>query len=306
MYYFIINPQSRSGAALAIWRRLGKTLTDNHIRYHRFFTRYRGHAAVLAARLSDHTGSRHVIAVLGGDGTLNEVINGLKDPARRTLAYIPTGSGNDFARGMGMKTDFSRGIPPLFRSGTIRRLDICQCQTDRISKRFVISSGLGFDAAICHEALHSPLKKALNKIRAGKLTYTFLALRQLISFHPFCLQLITDNGRKRTFENVYFIAAMNLKYEGGGFQFCPQASADDGYLDLFLIHGMSKLKILLLLPTAFFGLHTRFKGVEIIRCQKAEFLADRPLPVHIDGESAGVSARVRVSVLREQPRILSG
>src|SRR5699024_6389910 len=240
------------------------------------------------------------------DGTLNEVINGLKDPARRTLAYIPTGSGNDFARGMGMKTDFSRGIPPLFRSGTIRRLDICQCQTDRISKRFVISSGLGFDAAICHEALHSPLKKALNKIRAGKLTYTFLALRQLISFHPFCLQLITDNGRKRTFENVYFIAAMNLKYEGGGFQFCPQASADDGYLDLFLIHGMSKLKILLLLPTAFFGLHTRFKGVEIIRCQKAEFLADRPLPVHIDGESAGVSARVRVSVLREQPRILSG
>ena len=67
-----------------------------------------------------------------------------------------------------------------------------------------------------------------------------------------------------------------------------------------------ELKILLLLPTAFFGLHTRFKGVEIIRCQKAEFLADRPLPVHIDGESAGVSARVRVSVLREQPRILSG
>ena len=86
MYYFIINPQSRSGAALAIWRRLGKILTDNHIRYHRFFTRYRGHAAVLAARLSDHTGSRDVIAVLGGDGTLNEVINGLKDPARRTLA----------------------------------------------------------------------------------------------------------------------------------------------------------------------------------------------------------------------------
>ena len=96
------------------------------------------------------------------------------------------------------------------------------------------------------------------------------------------------------------------RFDGCVLQFCPQAPAGDGYLDLFLVHGMSKLKILLLLPTAFFGLHTRFKGVEIIRCQKAEFLADRPLPVHIDGESAGVSARVRVSVLREQPRILSG
>lgn len=306
MYYFIINPQSRSGAGLAMWHRLEKKLTDSHIRYHRFFTRYRGHAAALAARLGDHTGSGDVIVVLGGDGTFNEVINGLKDPARRTLAYIPTGSGNDFARGMGIKTDVSHRLSALFRSGTVRRLDACQCQTDRVSTRFAISSGLGFDAAICHEALHSPLKKALNKIRAGKLTYALLALRQLMFFHPFRLQLITDNQKKQTFENVYFITAMNLKYEGGGFQFCPQASADDGYLDLFLIHGMSKLKILLLLPTAFFGLHTGFRGVEIIRCQKAEFLADRPLPVHIDGESAGIASRVRVSASREQFRIITG
>ncbi len=304
MYYFIINPKSRSGAGASMWQKVQELLLTSKVRYRAFFTKYPGHAASLAAHISDHLKTGDIITVLGGDGTLNEVINGFKYPEITTLAYIPTGSGNDFARGMGLKTDLKSAVHSILNPSKIRKLDICQCSTAEGANRFAISSGMGLDAGICFEALTSPLKGFLNKIKLGKLTYTMIALRQLIFFRPFSLKLITDDNQKESYKKVYFITAMNLKYEGGGFQFCPHASSSDGYLDLFLVYGLSKLKILFLLPTAFFGRHTGFKGVKLLRCRSARFLSDKKLPVHIDGESAGLSRHVQVSASDKQLNVI--
>ena len=81
---------------------------------------------------------------------------------------------------------------------------------------------------------------------------------------------------------------MNQKYEGGGFKFCPHASPSDGYLDVIVVDGLSKPKVLCCLPTAFFGKHTLFRGVHIFRCKKIDIHSDLALPVHKDGESAGI------------------
>ena len=101
MYYFIINPHSRSGHGLSVWQKADAILKEKGMEYKTYFTEYTGHAIQLAAHIAEETAAFHMnctLAVVGGDGTLNEVINGLmkQDFSHITLGYIPTGSGNDF------------------------------------------------------------------------------------------------------------------------------------------------------------------------------------------------------------------
>ena len=101
MYYFIVNPGSRSGNGKYVWQKAERILDQEDVEYRVFFTAYRTHATELAAEITARTERLTLIAV-GGDGTVNEVINGIRDFSRVTLGYIPTGSSNDFARCMGI------------------------------------------------------------------------------------------------------------------------------------------------------------------------------------------------------------
>ena len=89
-------------------------------------------------------------------------------------------------------------------------------------------------------------------------------------------------------------------FEGGGFKFCPHADCRDGKLNIIVVSGLSKLKVLLLLPTAFFGLHTRFHGVHTYTCHSAEFLSAAELPVHTDGEPVLRQQRMMVRLENEK------
>ena len=100
-YEFIVNPQARSGRGKKIWERMETELKRRNIDYHVYITEKNGHAEKIADRLSA-PGQRRTIVVMGGDGTVNEVINGLNVSENITLGYIPVGSGNDFARGLGI------------------------------------------------------------------------------------------------------------------------------------------------------------------------------------------------------------
>ena len=93
MYAFIVNPNSRSGLGLKIWEQLELILKERHIDYQIYFTRRPGHGARLAAQICDT--DAHTLVVLGGDGTIGEVVDGIRDLTKLTLAYIPIGSGND-------------------------------------------------------------------------------------------------------------------------------------------------------------------------------------------------------------------
>ena len=125
------------------------------------------------------------------------------------------------------------------------------------------------------------------------------------SFYSFCvhqnMQMNPWTDRKRfSFHGVYFAAAMNLPFEGGGFKFCPHADCRDGKLNIIVVSGLSKLKVLLLLPTAFFGLHTRFHGAHTYTCHSAEFLSAAELPVHTDGEPVLRQQRMMVRLENEK------
>ena len=99
MYAFIVNPHARTGLGLKVWRQLEAVIEKQSLTYQVFLTRYPGHATEFARALTAGP-EKILLIILGGDGTINEVVNGIQDFSKVTLGYIPIGSSNDFARSM--------------------------------------------------------------------------------------------------------------------------------------------------------------------------------------------------------------
>ena len=103
-YDFIINPKARSGMGAMVWNMLEPELKKRRIVHRVYMTERRRHAEKIAAQITADD-NEHTIVVLGGDGTVNEVVNGIRDQGKVILGYIPIGSSNDFARGLGITND---------------------------------------------------------------------------------------------------------------------------------------------------------------------------------------------------------
>lgn len=303
MYTFIVNPHSRSGLGLELWNTVESSLKERGIRYQVYLTRYQHHATGIVRELTSDQ-KRHTIIVLGGDGTINEVINGITSLSKVTLGYIPIGSSNDFARSLGLPTDPLRALDNILTPVNYTAIDIGILTYGDTTRRFAVSSGLGFDAGVCHEVMVSRLKIWLNKIKLGKLTYVGIALKQILALTPGKMTILLDGKRKMVFDKVYFTTAMNLPYEGGGFKFCPKADSTDGMLNVIVIANLSKLKVLALLPTAFKGWHTRFNGVFTYTCKKIDIISEKALPVHTDGEPVFRQTQISACLEPEKLRII--
>ena len=299
MYHFIINPRSGSGAGMKKWRVLEDILKTRSIDYRVFFTKQGGDATSYARTLTSE-GTSVILAAVGGDGTANEVINGIADFSLVTFGYIPIGSSNDLARALGIPKDPLKALDILLNPRTVKPLNVGYIKTTDSSRRFMVSSGMGFDAAVCHEALHSKLKRILNKVHLGKLTYLGIALKQLILLKPAPLELVLDGKETLIFKQTFFSFFMNTKYEGGGFMFCPDARPDDDILDICIVEKLPKPKVLCILPTAYSGNHVKAKGIHIHRCHELHIKTPHPLAVHTDGESFHLQNDMTVGFLKER------
>ncbi len=294
MYYFIVNPNSRTGKGKKIWNELEPLIIEKQIDYQVFFTEYNGHGSQIAKNITQKQSPCNII-VLGGDGTVNEVVNGIQDFEKVVFGYIPTGSSNDFARSLSLPVNPKKALETILSPQKITDTDIGVLRYGKKTRYFAVSSGMGFDAAICLAAFDSRIKKILNHLKLGKLTYAGLALQQLVSFRPKKMTITVDGIKKHSFEKVYFAAIMNQRYEGGGLKLTPQARTDDGVLDLCVIEGYSKLAILYLLPTAFSGSHTKYKGVHIYSGHHISLSTETKTPVHTDGEYCQVQTSVEAA-----------
>lgn len=303
MYAFIVNPNSRSGLGLKTWRRLEQILKERGIAYQVCITRYPCHASEFAREMAQTHKDLTLIA-LGGDGSINEVVNGIPDLADITFGYIPIGSGNDFARSMKLGEDPEKILEEILISHTFSYIDIGRTVYGNTARRFAVSSGIGFDAEVCFRNPSGGLKKWLNKLKLGKLSYTLTALVSLLFLNPEPATITLDDGTQKTFQRFFFAAAMNQRYEGGGFCFCPAARPADGILDIIVIADMPRIKALLLLPTAFAGLHVHFKGVHIFSCTSADIKSKSPLAVHTDGEPLSRETSVTFSLEPEKLKFI--
>lgn len=306
MYYFIINPHSRSGFGKKIWQDLSRILIHRQIPFQAFLTEHAGHAEELARSISLQAGPLQVrsIVAVGGDGTIQEVLTGLCNLSYIRFGYIPTGSGNDFCRSMGLPRKPEEALEAILHSDRIVLTDIGELSCGSFSGRFAVSCGIGFDAAVCHRISISRLKKLLNRIHMGKLAYLLIGIRQLLFLPSSAVTIETDTLGVQSYDSVFLTAVMNQKYEGGGFPFCPQANPSDGLLDVIVIEGMCRPKLIFCLFLSIFQCHTRFKGVHIIRCKKAAVRTLHPLAVHKDGESAGFQKEFRVSLAEKSLQVI--
>lgn len=281
----------------------------------------------LEAEKSEEEAEDTVLVVIGGDGTVNETVNGVQDFSSLKFAFIPTGSGNDLARGLGFSDRISdeelqRMIRHIADGKILRHLDIGNThinhRTDILSRqhpdevpddqRFLISSGMGFDAGVCEEALHSATKDFFNRMHLGKITYGAIAYRTLRSVYAHKVQFdgVTTDGKKVHMDHLLFGSAFNLPYEGGGYRFAPDASGDDGSLMLVAIGDMPALQILWHFPGAHRGSHGYYDLPHVVHFsfRSMRIRTSEPLWLHTDGEVAMKTDDVTFSLLEDKLKLI--
>ena len=290
MYHIIVNPSSKSGMGRKKWKTLKNILLQEMVTYNVQFTKGHMDAYKCARKLTSkiQSGLLHLI-VVGGDGTINEVLNGIMDFDNTVLTYLPTGSSNDLARDMNRFADADDFLFHLKQDkNRIKNMDYGISTFKGGQRKFAVSCGIGFDADVCEQAFVSKLKRFLNIFRLGKLTYGVIALKLLLAYRPVSADIyLDDNPKPLHIDKLLFAAAMNHRYEGGGFLFAPEADATDGILDLCVAGDLSLPRILYLLPLALKGKHVGHKGIHNLKAKKIEIKVSKPLTVHTDGEICG-------------------
>lgn len=324
MYYIVVNPASKSGRGREIWTELEQIFIKKQIAYKVLFSKGAGHVTRIVARLTapdklPKDGSPIKLIILGGDGTVNEALQGISDFSRILLGYIPTGSSNDLARDLGLPKDPALILETILKGEVVRTMDLgtltyehtsdelsrLHAAEDGITRHFAVSSGIGFDAAVCEEALASRFKNTLNRLGLGKLTYLIIALRQLIAAKSVSCDIFLDDAEEPIhLKRFLFTAFMIHRYEGGGFNFCPMADATDGRLDLCVVGNIPKAVILFALPTAFFGKHYIFPSIHHYTASKVTLRSSMPLWVHTDGEVKMKSDYITITCSPQQLRLM--
>lgn len=302
MLYFIVNEKSKSGNAKQIWKDIEEVLKVRNVSYQVFVSEYRGHAGKLAGEICAMDDDDICLVAVGGDGTANEVINGITDFEKVRFGVIPTGSGNDLARGLALSKDPKNGIVHILNAMKKTREDTWCMDLGEVifgdeKRLFAISSGIGLDALVCKKALKSTIKDILNKIRLGKLTYLVLTVQSLFTMQTADMEIVFDKEESIQKKRMIFTAAMNFKAEGGGVPMAPEASACDGKLSFCEAAGIPKWRTFLCLPFLVAAKHTSIHGFSVTDAKDCTIHLSRPMVVHADGEYCGEVAEVRFRCL---------
>jgi YegS/Rv2252/BmrU family lipid kinase len=293
---FIVNPIAGSGRAHGMVPRIEAWLAERGIQARLLETREAGHAERLAAAATD-LGHDRVIAV-GGDGTIQEAINGLlasgvgTDGGPPELGVIPSGRGNDMARSVNLPID-PMACLPIALGETTQPFDVGTARGEDGSQRyFGAAGGVGFDAAVAYTmAVH---RRFWMRGEAG---YFLGTLNELRRYRNSDLQVtLVGEGVRVVAQRFLFIAFANGPYYGGGMQICPDARTDDGLLDVCLVGDLSRLAALRELPGIYQAKHLKNPKVEIVRARSLRIEGDATTRVHLDGEPFG-TAPVDISLV---------
>lgn len=269
-HLFIVNPAAGKGRTLELIPEIKAYCEGNNIDYHIEVTKYPGHATEISREYSEAQPMR--IYSVGGDGTLNEVLNGMAG-SQSSLAAVPSGSGNDFIRSI-----IGENIPKdLIRSsleGTQRLIDYA-----RFNDRYFINiASAGFDAEVVYQS--NRFKKL--PFITGRMAYILGIFSSVLACKNYRMEINVD-GRAISGKSL-LVAVGNGNYYGGGMLALPEAGIDDGLYDICHVEAMNRLKILFLFPKYMKGRHGTIKGVHFYRGKKVEITVDSPIPMNLDGE----------------------
>jgi diacylglycerol kinase (ATP) len=299
--YFIVNPMAGNEESLKIWKKAEEILNSKAVPHEVFFTEEKGHALRLTKEILSGTNLETRMIAVGGDGTVNEMINGAIGFPHAIIGSLAAGSGNDYVRGI-QKTESVEEALSLFQDNAFSAVDIGQFETNGKVGYFINSLGMGIDAEISAEADRSPLKKWFNFVRAGKLIYLFIFIKKIFSYQPSCMELIID-GNRHLLKKVWFIVIANQPYFGGGMKISPMSKLDDGRLNVIVVHDITMLKLLTVFITVLWGGHLNIKNVDSFSGERIKMKNHGSVKIQSDGEIVGMG-EVAAVVLKEKIRVM--
>jgi diacylglycerol kinase (ATP) len=280
-YKIILNPQSAKGGTGKRISEIQQTLNELRLNYSLALTERPWHAAELA-RQAVEDGYEVVVAV-GGDGTVNEILNGIlschqgKQAEDILFGVLPVGRGNDFCFANGIPLDFKAACQTL-AAGHVRTVDAGRISYEQNSKvrYFGNGVGIGFDAVVSRVANQARL--------SGFLSYLIAALQTMYIYYQapeMQIELSNETIRQRSL----MVSIMNGRRAGGGFLMAPQGNPCDGVFDLCIAKNISKAKILALIPRFMNGTQAGHPAIQFKKDTRVTVRAlDGLLPVHVDGE----------------------
>ena len=277
---FIINEYAGHGRAKKIWASWKGQIS---FPYTFFITEYTGHATEIARKCAVQSKEELLIIAIGGDGTVHEIISGIKQYKHIRVGVISAGSGNDFGRTFSAFQNLEQLQEYVVKCESYEPMDLGTLSTGLQTYEFVNNAGFGFDAQVVYMANHSKWKKGLNSFGIGKLTYILYVIKELLTFKTFSFSLHSEEGTVK-YENVWFFVVCNQPYFGGGMEISPKSLPNDQLIEMTVVNNLSRWKLLFIFGTVFFGKHTKYKEVKQFQAENFNITMHDRVYGHVDGE----------------------
>lgn len=278
-----MNPAAGGGATGRRWPELAHRAAALGLAGDALLSEAPGHLATLAAEAVRGGATR--LVVVGGDGSVNEVVNGLDGADGVELAVVPRGTGWDFARTFAIPRDLDAAVRVALE-GEVREIDLGRVSYrtwagDEARATFANVASAGISGAIAQRA--NETSKALG----GKVSYYWATLAVFAGWTTGEMRVtVGDEAREGKMIDVL---VCNGRYLAGGMMMCPEALPDDGLFDVLLIGDVTKRDLLFVLPKTYRGKHLPHPRLELLRAPVVTVDADEPLPIELDGEQPGTT-----------------
>ena len=300
----IVNPNAGRRKGLRDWDKISSLLREYRLKYNAVFTEAPGHAIQLTRRYIEE-GIRWIIAV-GGDGTMNEVVNGVFHQKTCpttdiTLGMITVGTGNDWGRMFGIPSSYKEAIRTILRhktfvqdAGMVKYLN----DSNMENRYFVNIAGMGFDAEVARKS-----NRSKEKGRGGPILY-FMNIFSILMSYKYVNALISVDGLN--IENTMFSMNVGIcKYSGGGMIQVPNAIPDDGLFDLTVINRMSKAKIIRSLRRLYNGTINEHPKVDSYTGKSIRVDSSDKIQLETDGESLGHTP-IEFTMIPKSVKVITG
>jgi YegS/Rv2252/BmrU family lipid kinase len=282
---FLVNPASANGSTGRRWPEVARRAASLGLEGETLWSERPGHLAELAAEAVANGAT--AIVVVGGDGTVHEVVNGLAGAGgseRVELGVIPFGTGRDFARSLRIPRRLDDALE-VARNGRLRAVDIGKATYTTTSgeavAHFANFAGAGISGAIADRANRT------TKALGGRVSFIWATVAVFSRWQPTEMTVEIDGDRRQAL--LLEALAMNGDYTAGGMWVAPEASLEDGTFDVVLIGDFSKAEFTTTFPKIYRGTHVSHAKVEIVRARELRVDAPSPLPVVLDGEQPGTT-----------------
>ncbi|WP_239616132.1 diacylglycerol/lipid kinase family protein [Cohnella mopanensis] len=297
MLLFVVNENSGNGRGRKIWAKVEEQLQNRGTDHIKVVANSEMEAITQVSELLACNNVR-TIAAIGGDGTLHSLLPLLAE-ANIPFGLIPSGSGNDSARSLGIPKDPIKALEIILAGQTLK-IDLLETKSDNGHKQLTLTAvAVGLDAAVADDVNRSSYKGWCNKLGIGSLAYVIGLLRAMASFKPAPIKVTLD-GNVHEFKNGWLSAVSNVSTYGGGLKICPTAQPNDGHLHVCIVHDCSVLRMLLIFPTVLWGKHIRFRRfVTTLSGNAVSIESPSPLLAFGDGEPSGQTPISAVVVPRQ-------